>query len=101
MLTTTQATEATANNIYPSVRFSHEERLHLIPIYKTEQERINAEWREWLAYTYLPDEAMGSTLETMVWTKVLNDATFSIKNSRSDIEANYKELVALVKVARG
>ena len=87
MLTTEQANEATENNIYPSVRIAREERLELIPIYKAEQDRINAEWRKWLAHTYLPDEVVGSDLETMVWVKVRNDALSSVKNSRRDIEA--------------
>lgn len=101
MLTTEQANVATVNNIYPPVSLPRSERVHLIPIYKAEQERISVEWRKWLAHTYLPDEVVGSDLETMAWVKVIKDAESSVKNSRSDIEANYKELVALVSVARG
>lgn len=100
MLTTSQATEAAVNNIYPPASMSCEDRAYLIPIFKSEQERIDAEWRQWLAYTYLPDEVIGSALETMVWVKVNNDAIFSVKNSRSDKEANYKELVAILSVTR-
>jgi hypothetical protein len=101
MLNTTQATEAAVNNIYPPASMSSEDRAYLIPIFKTEQERIDAEWRQWLAHTYLADEVVGSDLETMVWVKVNNDAVFSVKNSRSDKEANYKELVSIVSIARG
>ena len=100
MLTTEQANEAAANNIYPPVRLSREERIHLIPIYRAEQERIKVEWRKWLAHTYLPNEVVGSDLETMVWAKVIKDAESSVKKFRDDIEANYKELATLVSVAR-
>lgn len=100
MLTTEQATEAAANNVYPPVGLSREERLELIPIYKAEQDRISAEWRNWLAHTYLPGEVAGSDLETTVWVKVMNDAESSVKNSRKDIEANYEELASLVSLAR-
>lgn len=101
MLTTEQATEATINNIYPVVSLPREDRIRLIPIHRAEQQRIDAEWREWLAHTYLPDEVVGSDLETMVWVKVSKDAESSVKNLRSDKEANYKELVAIVSVALG
>lgn len=100
MLTTEQANEATVNNIYPPASLPREERVHLIPIYNAERERIVGEWRKWLAHTYLPDETVGSDLETMVWAKVIKDAESSVKNSRDDNEANYKELVALVSFAR-
>lgn len=102
MLTTEQASEAAVNNIYPpvSLRLSREERVELIAIYHAEWRRISAEWRKWLAHTYLPDEAVGSELEAMVWAKVIKDAEGSVRNSRGDLEANYKELVALVSVAR-
>lgn len=100
MLATAQATEAAVNNIYPPASMSSEDRSYLIPIFKAEQERIDSEWRQWLAFTYLSGEAVGSDLEVMVWTKVNNDALFSVKNSRSDKEANYRELVSLVDLAR-
>lgn len=100
MLTTEQANEVAVNNIYPPASHPREERVQLIHIYKDEHERINVEWRKWLAHTYLPDEVVGSDLETMVWVKVIKDAESSVNNSRGDIEANYKELVALVSVAR-
>lgn len=102
MLTTEQASEATVNNIYPpvSLRLSREERVELIAIYNAEWRRISAEWRKWLAHTYLPDEVVGSELETMIWVKINKDAEASVRNSRSDREENYKELVALVSVAR-
>jgi hypothetical protein len=101
MLTTVQANEATANNIYPPVGLSRDERLELIPIYKTEQLRISAEWRKWLVHTYLPSEVIGSDVEAMIWNKVRTDAEASVRKSREDMEANYKELVALVTIARG
>lgn len=100
MLTTAQATEASVNNIYPPASMSSEDRAYLIPIFKSEHERIDAEWREWLAATYLPNEVVGSTLETMVWVKVSTDAVFSIKNSREDKEAHYKTLADLINAAR-
>lgn len=102
MLTTEQANEATVNNAYPPVglRIPREERVELISIYNAERERIIGEWRKWLARTYLPDETVGSDLETRVWAKVIKDAESSVKNSRDDNEANYKELVALVSFAR-
>ena len=100
MLTTAQATEAAVNNIYPPASMPSEDRSYLIPIFKAEQERIDAEWRQWLAHTYLADEVVGSDLETMVWTKVNNDAVFSVKNSRSDKETNYRELASLASIAR-
>lgn len=101
MLATEQATKDTLNNTYPPVGLPRDERSHLISIYKAEQERINGEWRKWLAYTHLPNEVVGSGLEAMVWTKVIKDAESSVNNSRSDIEASYKELVAIVSFARG
>lgn len=100
MLTTEQANEATVNNTYPPVGLPREDRAYLIPIYKAERKRINVEWRKWLAHTYLPNDVVGSDLETMIWVKVSNDADSSVNNSRSGIESNYKELVALVSVAR-
>lgn len=100
MLNTEQANEASVNNIYPPVSLPREERVYLIPIHKAEQERISAEWRKWLAHTYLTEEVVGSELETMVWSKVIKDAESSVKNTRKDIEDNYKELTALVSVAR-
>lgn len=100
MLSTKQANEASVNNIYPPVSLPREDRVYLIPIYKAEQERISTEWRKWLAHTYLTEEIVGSELETMVWAKVIKDAESSVKNSRNDIEANYKELTALVSAAR-
>lgn len=103
MLTSEQANEATVSNTYPPVglRIAREERVELISIYNAERERIVGEWREWLAHTYLPDEVVGSDLETMIWAKVLKDAESSVMKSRGDKEANYKELVALVNFARG
>lgn len=101
MLTTAQAIEASVNNIYPPASMPSEDRSYLIPIFKSEHERIDAEWRQWLAHTYLEDEVVGSDLETMIWVKVNNDAVFSVKNSRSDKEDNYKELASIVSVARG
>lgn len=101
MLNTKQAKEASANNIYPPASLDRAERHEMISIYNAEMQRISAEWREWLAHTHFPQEAVGSVLEIMVWTKVCNDAEASVRNSRWDIEANYKELTALVNVARG
>lgn len=100
MLTTEQANKATANNIYPPVSLSREERSHLIPIHRAEQLRISVEWRKWLAHTYLPSEVIGSDVETMVWDKVLTDAESSVWKTREAVEANYKELATLINIAR-
>lgn len=100
MLTTAQATEASVQNTYPPASLPREERAELITIYKSEHERIDTEWREWLAQTFLVSEFVGSELETFIWTKVSRDAESSVKNSRADKEANYKELVHLVSMAR-
>lgn len=100
MLTTKQANEAAANNIYPPVGIPQKDRAYLIPIYEAERNRISTEWRKWLAHTYLPGEVVGSDLETTVWVKVVKDAESSVKNSRKDREANYEELASLVSLAR-
>ena len=103
MLTTEQANEVAVNNTYPPVglRIPREERVELISIYNAERKRIDVEWRKWLAHMYLPDEVVGSDLEAAMWAKAIKDAESSVFNSREDIEENYKELVALVSVARG
>lgn len=100
MLTTAQATEASVQNTYPPVGLPHEERAELIAIYKSECERIDAEWRKWLAQSFLVSEFVGSELETFIWAKVSRDANSSTKNTRADKEAHYKELVHLVSIAR-
>lgn len=101
MLTTAQATEASAQNVYPPASLPREERAELIAIYKSECERIDTEWREWLAQTFLVSELVGSELEAFIWTMVSLNAVSSAKNSRADKEANYKELVHLMSIAQG